>query len=61
MVCSSDHLGPFPPLSNSDTEVKSGHITRTSFAPPFDPEFAITDGRRLSDLTDSAVCVISKT
>ena len=54
------HLGPFPPLSNSDTEVKSGHITRTSFAPPFDPEFAITEGRRLSDLTDSAVVLYPK-
>ena len=55
-----EHLGPFPPLSNSDTEVKSGHIPRTSFAPPFDPEFAITEGRRLSDLTDSAVVLYPK-
>ena len=55
-----NHLGPFPPLSNSDTEVKSGHITRTSFAPPFDPEFAVIDGRRLSDLTDSAVSLYPK-
>ena len=55
-----NHLGPFPPLSNSDTEVKSGHIPRTSFAPPFDPEFAITEGRRLSDLTDSAVVLYPK-
>jgi hypothetical protein len=54
------HLGPFPPLSNSDTEVKSGHISRTSFAPPFDPEFAIVEGRRLSDLTDSAVSFYPK-
>jgi len=54
------HLGPFPPLSNSDTEVKTGHISRTSFAPPFDPEFAITEGRRLSDLTDSAVVLYPK-
>jgi len=54
------HLGPFPPLSNSETEVKSGHITRTSFAPPFDPELAITEGRRLSDLTDSAVSFYPK-
>ena len=55
-----NHLGPFPPLSNSDTEVKSGHIDRTSFAPPFDPELAIVDGRRLSDLTDSAVQLYPK-
>ena len=55
-----NHLGPFPPLSNSDTEVKSGHIPRTSFAPPFDPNFAITEGRRLSDLTDSAVSLYPK-
>ena len=55
-----NHLGPFPPLSNSDTEVKSGHIPRTSFAPPFDPSFAITEGRRLSDLTDSAVSLYPK-
>jgi hypothetical protein len=55
-----NHLGPFPPLSNSDTEVKTGHITRTSFAPPFDPELAIVDGRRLSDLTDSAVSLYPK-
>ena len=55
-----NHLGPFPPLSNSDTEVKSGHIPRTSFAPPFDPNLAITEGRRLSDLTDSAVSLYPK-
>ena len=55
-----NHLGPFPPLSNSKTEVKSGHIPRTSFAPPFDPNFAITEGRRLSDLTDSAVSLYPK-
>ena len=55
-----NHLGPFPPLSNSDTEVKSGHIDRTSFAPPFDPNLAIIDGRRLSDLTDSAVSLYPK-
>ena len=55
-----NHLGPFPPLSNSDTEVKSGHIARTSFAPPFDPNLAIIDGRRLSDLTDSAVSLYPK-
>ena len=54
------HLGQFPPLSNSDTEIKSGHIARTSFAPPFDPNFAITEGRRLSDLTDSAVSLYPK-
>jgi len=55
-----NHLGPFPPLSNSATEVKAGHIPRTSFAPPFDPSVAITEGRRLSDLTDSAVSLYPK-
>ena len=55
-----NHLGPFPPLSNSDTEVKSGHISRTSFAPPVDPSMAVIDGRRLSDLTDSAVQLYPK-
>jgi hypothetical protein len=47
-------------LSNSDTEVKAGHIPRTSFAPPFDPNLAVTEGRRLSDLTDSAVSLYPK-
>jgi len=55
-----NHLEPFPPLSNADTEVESGHIDRTSFAPPFDPNLAIRDGRRLSDLTDSAVSLYPK-
>ena len=55
-----NHLGPFPPLSNSDTEVKSGHTPRISFAPPFDPELAITEGRQLSKLTDSAVSLYPK-
>ena len=55
-----NHLGPFPPLSNSDTEVKSGHIARTSFAPPVDPSMAVIEGRRLSDLTDSAVVLYPK-
>ena len=55
-----NHLGRFQPLSNSDTEIKSGHIARTSFAPPFDPDLAVTEGRRLSDLTDSAVSLYPK-
>ena len=55
-----NHLGPFPPLSNSDTEIKSGNINRTSFAPPVDLNMAVIDGKRLSDLTDSAVSLYPK-
>ena len=55
-----NHLGPFPPLSNSETEVKSGFKFRNSYAPPADPDLAIIDGRQLSFLTDSAVSLYPK-
>ena len=49
------HLGVFPPLSNSDTEIQTGNTYRTSLAPPFDLNTAITEGRQISDYTDSRV------
>jgi hypothetical protein len=52
---SYNHLGTFPPLSNSDTEIQTGNTYRTSLAPPFDPNMAITEGRQISDYTDSRV------
>ena len=48
-----NHLGPFPPLSNSDTELQTGNTFRTSYAP--DESSGVTEGRRLSDYTDSRV------
>ena len=50
-----NHLGAFPPLSNSDTEIQTGNTYRTSLAPPFDSNMAITEGRQISDYTDSRV------
>ncbi len=50
-----DHLSENPPFSNSDTNFASGNYPRTSLAPPVDPNFAITEGRRLSHYTDSRV------
>ena len=48
-----NHTAPFPPLSNSDTELQTGNTFRTSYAP--DESSGITEGRRLSDYTDSRV------
>ena len=50
-----NHLGAFPPLSNSDTEIQTGNTFRTSLAPPLNPDLAITEGRQISDYTDSRV------
>ena len=48
-----NHLGAFPPLSNSDTEFQTGNTFRTSYAP--DESSGVIEGRRLSDYTDSRV------
>jgi hypothetical protein len=50
-----NHLGAYPPLSNSDTEIQTGNTFRTSLAPPLNPDMAITEGRQISDYTDSRV------
>ena len=50
---SLNHTGPWPPLSNSDTELQTGNTFRTSYAP--DESSGVTEGRRLSDYTDSRV------
>ena len=48
-----NHLGAFPPLSNSETELQTGNTFRTSYAP--DESSGVIEGRRLSDYTDSRV------
>ena len=53
-----NHTAPFPPLSNSDTELQTGNTFRTSYAP--DESSGITEGRRLSDYTDSTVSFYPK-
>ena len=55
-----NHLGDWPPLSNSETELQTGNTFRTSFAPPVEPMFSTTEGRRLSDYTDSVVSFYPK-
>jgi hypothetical protein len=53
-----NHTAPFPPLSNSDTELQTGNTFRTSYAP--DESSGVTEGKRLSDYTDSAVSFYPK-
>ena len=53
-----NHTAPFPPLSNSDTELQTGNTFRTSYAP--DESSGVTEGRRLSDYTDSTVSFYPK-
>ena len=55
-----NHLGSWPPIANSKTEVQTGNTFRTSYAPPADPDLAVTEGSRLSDYTDSAVSMYPK-
>jgi hypothetical protein len=49
------HVGNYPMVSNSETEVQAGWTRRTSFAPPFDPDMAVESGNLLSDFTDSRI------
>ena len=55
---SINHLGPWKPISNSETELQIGNTFRTSYAP--DESSGITEGRRLSDYTDSTVSFYPK-
>ena len=55
-----NHLGPYPPTSNSETELQTGNTFRTSYAPSLDDSTKVIEGRRLSDYTDSDVSFYPK-
>tara|TARA_Y100001936_G_C16070683_1_gene670337 strand:+ start:996 stop:2423 length:1428 start_codon:yes stop_codon:yes gene_type:complete len=51
-----NHCGDFPPLSNSQMEIKSANVNRTSHAPPaIDNNFPTTTERELGKMIDSNV------
>jgi hypothetical protein len=51
-----NHFGTYPPLANSDMEMKSARVNRTIFAPGNKlNNFQTTRGKTLSDMVDSKV------
>jgi hypothetical protein len=53
---SLNHCGQFPPLSNSDVEIRSSQVARTTYAPPSDNNgYPTTTERNLSSMIDSRV------
>lgn len=51
----NNHTGTYPLIANSPTELQAGNTYRVSLAPPFNPNSVVTEGRQLSDYTDSHV------
>lgn len=50
-----NHLGDFPPLSNSDMELQSSNTFRTSYSPPLEGSEATVDEKQLGKMVDSRV------
>ena len=51
-----NHCGAYPPLSNSDVEIRSSKVPRVSYAPDEEANaYPITDERSLSSMIDSKV------
>ena len=56
-----NHLGMFPPLSNSDIETKSAGVSRTTYAPNEEANnFPTIDEKSLSSMIDSRVVFYPK-
>ena len=57
----SNHLGMYPPLSNSDIETKSAGVSRTTYAPNEEANnFPTIDEKSLSSMIDSRVVFYPK-